>query len=44
MPAIKLSRIQLSANITNLFNEEYQVVPGLLGEQRKFTLQAKIVF
>jgi iron complex outermembrane receptor protein len=44
MPAIKLSKIQLSANITNLFNEEYQVVPGLLGEQRKFTLQAKIVF
>ncbi len=36
--------MKLSLNIENAFNEEYIQLPGLISEQRNFTLQWKYVF
>lgn len=30
---------ELSLNVSNAFNREFDIIPGTLGEQRKFTLQ-----
>ena len=38
------SDMRLSFHIDNAFNEEYVVIPGIMAEQRRFTLQYKYVF
>lgn len=35
---------RLNLTIDNVFNKEYTVIPGTLGEQRKFTVQYQITF
>jgi outer membrane cobalamin receptor len=35
---------EVSLLVNNLTNDEYLIVPGYLAEQRRFTLQYKIVF
>lgn len=38
------SKMRISFHCDNAFNEEYSIIPGILAEQRKFTLQYKYVF
>lgn len=35
---------RLNLAIDNVFNKEYTIIPGTLGEQRKFTLQYQVTF
>lgn len=35
---------RVSVNVNNAFNEEYMIVPGILGEQRSLSVQFKVVF
>lgn len=35
---------EISLNVSNVFNEEYLIIPGRLAEQRKFTFQYMIRF
>lgn len=42
--SVRVKKQEIFLLVNNLWNEEYLIVPGYLAEQRRFTLQYKIVF
>jgi iron complex outermembrane receptor protein len=42
--AYNLPQVTLSAHVFNALNQQFMTIPGTLGEQRRFALQAKFTF